>query len=116
MSEVSTTKAINHAQLATETGDATLIVVDDGTNRLVRSEGLTQTALRSAVTNHTADPLWSNDAKIRDQAEKALADLRTIRDSSGNLSSAQLSNAARLFARVLIVLVRLSLSRFDGVD
>ena len=120
MSEVQTAKAVNVEQLAAQAGTTNLsarrVERPSGTITFVTSETLSQAQLEAAVASYVYDPLWSNDAKIRDQADKALVDLRTIRDSSGNLSSAQLSNAVRLMARVLIVLVRLSLSRFDGVD
>ena len=105
-------KQINLAQLDTELGghglasSATEVVA-------VAGSPVTTPQLQAAVDAHVADPLWTNEAKVRANAEQALADLRTIRDSTGNLSSAQLSNAVRVLARVSVVLVRLALSKFD---
>lgn len=75
-------------------------------------------SIQAVIDAHTGQSTEEQQrtATLRTRADSALTDLRTIRDSSGNLSSAQLSNAVRLLARVLIVLVRLALSRYDGVD
>jgi hypothetical protein len=53
---------------------------------------------------------------IRSRADQALADLRTIRDSTGTLTTAQLSSAVRVLARVGIGLIRLALRRFSNPD
>lgn len=47
------------------------------------------------------------------RADQALDGLKTIRDSTGALTLAQLSNAVRLLATVVIALVRLRLGRRD---
>ena len=75
-------------------------------------------SIQAVIDAHTGQPTEEElrPTTLRTRADAALVDLRTIRDSSGNLSSAQLSNAVRLMARVLIVLIRLALSRYDGVD
>ena len=69
--------------------------------------------LSEIVTVETPSVL--NAATLRTRADEALADLRTIATSSGTLTAAQLSNAVRLCARVLIALVRLHLSKLDDV-
>jgi hypothetical protein len=67
----------------------------------------------ATIAEQTAE---ANTRTIHTEAEQALAGLRTIRDSTGDLNARNLSNAVRLLARVLIVLVRLQLRRLDGVD
>lgn len=71
------------------------------------------------------DTVQVNDQTIRQQAEAALANLRTIRDapqvSVTSLAQAQtvcrqLQNAAQAEASVLIRLARLVLARLDGTD
>lgn len=57
-----------------------------------------------------------NERDMRTRADAALADLRTIRDSTGTLTGLQLSNAVRMLARVLLVLARLYLRRLDATD
>lgn len=52
---------------------------------------------------------------LHDQADQALASLRTITATTGTLTGVQLSNAVRIMARVLIVLVRLVIRRLDDV-
>lgn len=57
-----------------------------------------------------------NDSTVRQQAEAALVDLRTIAQSSGTLTGAQLSNAVRVIARACIGLIRLQLGKLDATD
>lgn len=63
-----------------------------------------------------ADLAQTNNTTIRTQAEAALIGLRTTATSTGTLTGAQLSNAVRLMAKVLIALVRLQLSKLDSTD
>lgn len=56
-----------------------------------------------------------NGATLRTRADEALAGLRTVAGSSGTLNGLQLSNGLRVCARVLIVLVRLQLSKLDDI-
>lgn len=58
----------------------------------------------------------TNQATIESRADAILTDLRAIRDSTGNLSSAQASNAVRVLARACIALIRLQLRKLDGTD
>jgi hypothetical protein len=69
----------------------------------------------------TADELAArtrdaNDLTMRAEVDQALDGLRQIANSSGTLTAAQLSNAVRLLARVLIRVIRFQLSKLDGVD
>jgi hypothetical protein len=64
-------------------------------------------AARTAAANNTA---------MRAEVDQALADLRLITGSSGTLTGAQLSNAVRLLARVLIRMIRFQLGKLDAVD
>ncbi len=56
------------------------------------------------------------ERSITDEATAALVSLRAIGAGTTNLTTAQLTVAVRGLARVLIVLVRLQLRRFDGTD
>lgn len=68
------------------------------------------------VYDSATTPEGQNETTMRTQADAALADLRLVASSSGTLTGAQLSNAVRVIARVVIALVRLQLRRLDGVD
>lgn len=61
-------------------------------------------------------PEQQNDTTIRQQLDAALADLRIVRNTSGTLTAANLSNAARLLARVQIGVARLVLEKLDGAE
>lgn len=58
----------------------------------------------------------SNEAVLRDRADQAIDQLRTLATSTGTLTGAQLSTGLRLAARVLLVLIRLHLRRLDATD
>jgi hypothetical protein len=69
----------------------------------------------------TADELAAraaavNAATMRAEVDQALDGLRQIANSSGTLTAAQLSNAVRLLARVLIRVIRFQLGKLDAVD
>jgi hypothetical protein len=69
----------------------------------------------------TADELAArtaaaNETTIRAEVDQALDGLRQIANSSGTLTAAQLSNAVRLLARVLIRMIRFQLGKLDAVD
>lgn len=57
-----------------------------------------------------------NEAAVASRADAALADLRSIANSTGTMSTAQLSNAVRILAKVALALARIALRRFDGTD
>lgn len=56
------------------------------------------------------------ETSITAEATAALASLRTIANGSSALTLLQLTPIVRGMARVLIVLVRLQLRRFEGTD
>ncbi len=56
------------------------------------------------------------ETSATEEAGRALTSLRTIVNGTTAMTSAQLTVAVRGIARVLIVLVRLQLKRFDGTD
>jgi hypothetical protein len=58
----------------------------------------------------------ANDSTMRADVDQALDGLRAIINSSGTLTAAQLSNAVRLLARVLLRLCRFQLGKLDAVD
>ncbi len=57
-----------------------------------------------------------HEQTLNSRADGLLADLRALANTTGNLSSAQLSGAVRLLARALLTLARLYWRRLDGVD
>ncbi len=69
----------------------------------------------------TVDEVEVPDEVIYEQtlnarADTVLVDLRALANTTGSLSSAQLSGAVRLLARVLLTLARLYWRRLDGID
>lgn len=56
------------------------------------------------------------EQSVTDEATAALASLRTIATGVGPMTTAQLTVAVRGMARVLIVLVRLQLKKFEGTE
>ncbi len=69
----------------------------------------------------TVDEIDVPDEVIHEQtlnarADTALTDLRVLANTTGSLSSAQLSAAVRTIARVLLTLARLHWRRLDGTD
>lgn len=57
-----------------------------------------------------------NERTLADRANAALADLATIANGSGNMSTAQLTTAVRALARALAALIRLQMRRLEAVD
>jgi hypothetical protein len=66
-------------------------------------------------TTETVPAEQEAERSITEEAERALTSLRTIANGTGPMTAAQLTVALRGMARVLIVLVRLSLRRFEDV-
>jgi hypothetical protein len=58
----------------------------------------------------------ANATLMRADVDQALDGLRAIINSSGTLTGAQLSNAVRLLARVLLRLCRFQLGKLDAAD
>ncbi len=57
-----------------------------------------------------------NAQTLNARADSVLTDLRALANTSGNLSSAQVSGAVRVLARALLTLSRLHWGRLDGTD
>ncbi len=57
-----------------------------------------------------------HEQTLNARADGMLLDLRALANTTGNLSSAQLSGAVRLLARVFLTLARLHWRRLDGTD
>ncbi len=57
-----------------------------------------------------------HEQTLNSRADGLLVDLRALANTTGNLSSAQLSGAVRLLARAFLTLSRLYWRRLDGVD
>lgn len=104
-----TTKEITRLGWSTDTGGDSVFEVQFAVN-------LTQAEADAVVLRLTSTD--GNDETMRRQAWEALADLRTIRDTGDTtvLTGLQLSRAARLFARVLVFLLRLYFRRTDAAD
>lgn len=96
-------------------------VCGSGTEVVVADDDapVTVEQLQAAVDAAPEDPTTAHGAnrdQIRTQVANHLADLRTITGSSGSLTNAQLSNAARVLARGQVRLIRLALDLYDDVD
>lgn len=63
-----------------------------------------------------AETQQTNEGTLNQRADTAIGDLRTIRDSSGNLTNAQLSSAVRAIAGAGIVIIRLLIRKLDGTE
>jgi hypothetical protein len=68
-------------------------------------------AIRTRLTTRNL-----NEETIMNRARELYTDLRAIRNTTGSLSNAQLSNAVRVLARGEIAMLRLLLKELDGVD
>ena len=66
------------------------------------------------VYDSTATPEGQNRTTIEDAVKAHLADLRTIRDSTGTLTGAQLSNAVRALAKGQVHVIRLLVGALDS--
>lgn len=88
----------------------------DGTQATIEAPDAPDDATLQAEVDAAPDAGWrdTNEDTIEARADQALSDLRTVRDSTGELSNAQLSDAVRLFARVLIAIVRLAIRKLDS--
>ncbi len=56
------------------------------------------------------------EQSVTDEAKQALISLRTIANGTTIFTVTQLNATVRSMARVLIVLIRLQLKRFEGTD
>ncbi len=56
------------------------------------------------------------EQSVTDEAKQALISLRTIANGTTTLTASQLTATIRGMARVLIILIRLQLKRFEGTD
>lgn len=74
----------------------------DSTGKLIRSEEVPD------------PPEQVAERSITDEAEQALVALRNLANGTTAMTAAQLTTAVRGMARVLVVLVRLQLKRFEG--
>lgn len=75
-------------------------------------------ASKVEVTTHEPEmtPERVNRDTTRQRAEQALDGLRTIKNTTGSLTAAQLSNAVRLLATVCLHLARLQLGRHEDTE
>ena len=56
------------------------------------------------------------ERSITEEAERALTSLRSVANGAGPMTTAQTTAALRSMARILIVLVRLQLKRFEETN
>lgn len=118
---VTTTKKLDPTALAALLGGAMVRLRGDwgreGEETVVEAD-VPQATLDAVLAAYVwAEPVVEVNERVLDQrAEAAMAGLRTLATGTGTLTSAQLTAALRLCARVLLVLVRLRLRRLDAVD
>lgn len=70
---------------------------------------------RQAQAEQESQRTQNRDA-IRNAVRDHLAELRTIRNSTGTLTTAQLSSAVRSLAKGQIHVIRLLIDQLDGTD
>lgn len=88
------------------------MLIDNYGEHTLRFDGdLTDLQRRQVIWRAT---LTANEETMLRNAESVLPDLRLIRDSTGTLTTAQLSNAVRVLARVEIGLVRKFIGDLTG--
>lgn len=68
------------------------------------------------VYDSATTPEGQADATLRAEVAQHLAVLRAIRDSTGTLTGAQLSNAVRALAKGQVHVIRLLIDALDGTD
>lgn len=72
--------------------------------------------LESRVVTWESTPEQDNEETLTDRAATAMADLRTLTNTTGTLTNAQVANGLRLVARVALALIRLQLRQLDATD
>lgn len=92
-----------------DTPDATITVE-------IRSSGDGKGTVRTVTATPKPGSPSEVDATLRARTEQSIDGLRLIKNSAGALTAAQLSNAVRLLATVLLAILRLQLARFDDTD
>jgi len=99
---------------------AETVIYDDEQRTVteVTSEGWPdqQGSTRSLVTTWKVETDEHRRATMEAAVRAHLADLRTIRNSTGNLSAAQLSNAVRTLAKGQAHVIRLLIGALDSTD
>lgn len=73
-------------------------------------------AARTVTFTPDAGTPAANAEQTRGRVEQAFTGLRAVANSGGTLTAAQLSNAVRLLATVLLHLLRLQLGRHEDAD
>ena len=69
-----------------------------------------------STSEYEVPPEQVNRDALHDAVKAHLVNLRSIRDSTGTLTGAQLSNAVRVLALGQIRLMRLAVGLLDGTD
>lgn len=85
-------------------------------NPLIKQRDLTPEEAQSLAAEDAAIAQIANESTLRTRADAALADLDQIINSTGTLSTANLSVGLRTVARVLKAMLRLYLRRLDATD
>lgn len=117
MSTVTTTRAVNLGQLASELGSTDLSMTDDGTTRVVAcyDPAITQAQLQAAVDAHVAIDEDGNRTTLEQRAANAL---QTNRDflALATPTNAQVVAQVKALTRQNNGIIRLLLGRLDGTD
>lgn len=115
MAQVTTSKAIDLAQLSGEMSGAALSMSTVGGSSTIVGEAVTQAALDTAVTAHVAINRDGNRATLQQQAQAALAANRTF-VAIASPTNAQVAAQVKALTRQNNGIIRLLLGQFDGTD
>ncbi len=116
--KATTNVRINIATLAAHLGVKSLSVSGDPDSTETKEVDADVPDLEAKLASYayTEPPEAVAERSVTDEAAAALTSLRTIANGSGSMTAAQLTVAVRGMARVLVVLARLQLRRFEDVD
>lgn len=115
MSVVTTSQRVDAARLSVELGGVPVTARTRGTVTEVEAD-VAEATLQTAVDAHVWVDGDANEQTQRDTVAARLDDLRGFANGNGNLSTAQLTAAVRVLARVVLRLALIVLGVRDRAD